>query len=66
MLELQIECTKQNQKNATFDLDLFSSSDSHKTNWELFSWLTVLNKFPQNIGENMYFYFFFPSKLSFT
>lgn len=60
MLELQIECTKQNQKNATFDSDLFSSLDSHRTSRELFSWLTAPNNsFPKILERTCISLFFF-------
>lgn len=58
VLELQIECTKQNQRNATFDLDLFSSLDPHKMNREPLTDCSELS-LPQNTGENMYFTGFF-------
>lgn len=44
--ELQFECTKQNQRNPVFDLDLVLWTYTEQT--ELFSQLTVLNnRFPK-------------------
>lgn len=56
MSELQIEGTKQKQRNATFDLDLLSFLDSHRTNQRTLL-LTDCSEqsFLQNTGENRYF-----------